>query len=157
MNLNRCFAILATITRGPGMLEWNKILTDCSSYRGVHSSNWHIWSTSTSSRDNWVTMFQRVWISNRCFAILATITRGPGMLEWNNILTDCSSHRGAHSSNLDIWSTSTSSRDNWVTMFKRVWISNWCFAILATITRNPGMLEWNNPLTVCSSHRGFTF
>ena len=136
------------------MLEWNNLLIDCSSHRGAHSCNWHIWSTSTKSRDNWATTSKMVLISNLCFVILATITRDPGMLEWNNLLIDCSSHRGAHSCNWHIWSTSTSSRDNRVTRSQKVLISNRYFVILATITRDPGMLEWNNLLIDCSSHRG---
>ena len=39
-----------------------------------------------------------VLISNRFFD-LATLTRDPGSLESNSLLIDCSSHRGAHSSN----------------------------------------------------------
>ena len=151
---NRCFVLLATITRDPGMLEWNNLLIDCSSHRGAHSSNWHIWFTSTSSRSNWVTKSQKVNISNRCFRILATITRDPGNLEWNTLLINCSSHRDEHSTNWHIWYTSTSSRGNRVTRSQKVLISNRCFVILATITRDPGMLEWNNLLIDCSSHRG---
>ena len=135
------------------MLEWNNLLIDCSSPRGAHSSYWHIWYTSTSSRDNWVTRSQKVKISNLCFVILATITRDPGLLQWNNLLIDCSTHRGANSSNWHIWSTSTSSRENWVTRSQKLYISNRCFGILATITRDPGKLESNTLLIDCSSHR----
>ena len=135
------------------MLEWNNLLIDCSSPRGAHSSYWHIWSTSTSSRDNWVTRSQKLYISNRCFGILATITRDPGVLELNTLWIDCSSHRGAHSSHWHIWSTSTSSRDNWVTRSQKLYISNRCFGILSTITRDTGKVESNTPLIDCSSHR----
>ena len=131
------------------MLEWNNLLIDCSSHRGAHSSYWHIWSTSTSSRDNWVTRSQKLYISNRCFG-----TRDPGFLELNTLLIDCSSHRDDHSGNWNIWSTSTSSRDTWVTRSQELYISNRCFGILATITRDSGMLKWNNLLIDCSSHRG---
>ena len=135
------------------MLEWNNLLIDCSSHRGAHSSNWYIWSTSTSSRDNWVTRSHKLYISNRCYGILATITRDPGKLESNTLLIDCSSHRGEHSSNWHIWSTSTSSLDYWVTRSQKLYISNRCLGILATITRDPGKLESNTLLIDCSSHR----
>ena len=136
------------------MLEWNNLLIDWSSQRGAHSSYWHIWSTSTSSRDSCVTRSQKLYISNRCFGTLATITRGSGKLESNTLLIDCSTHRDEHSSNRHIWYTSTSSRDNWVTRSHELYISNRCFGILATITRDPGMLKWTNLLIDCSSHRG---
>ena len=154
------------------MLEWNNLLIDCSSHRDEHSSNWNIWYTSTSSRDNRVTRSQKVYISNRCFRILvtitrdpcklrwntllielATITRNPGKLEWNTLLIDYSSNRDEHSSNWHIWYTSTSSRDNRVTRSQKVYISNRCFRILATITRDPCKLRWNTLLIDCSSHR----
>ena len=135
------------------MLEWNNLLIDCSSHRDEHTSNWHIWYTSTSSRNNRVTRSQEVYISNRCFRILATITRDPGKLETNILLIHCSSHRDEHSSNWHIWYTSSSSRDNRVTRSQKVYISNRCFRILATITRDPGKLEWNTLLIDCSSHR----
>ena len=136
------------------MLEWNNLLIDCSSHRDEHTSNWHIWYTSTSSRNNRVTRSQEVYISNRCFRILATLTRDPGKLETNILLIHCSSHRDEHSSNWHIWDTSSSSRDNRVTRSQKVYISNRCFRILATITRDPGKLEWNTLLIDCSSHRG---
>ena len=133
------------------MLEWNTLLTDCSSQWDAHSSNWLIWSASNSSRDNWGKEFQRGYVSYTCFIILATITRDPGMLEWNTLLTDCSSQWDAHSSNWLIWSASNSSRDNWGKEFQRGYVSYTCFLILATITRDPGMLEWNTQLIDCSS------
>ena len=135
------------------MLEWNNLLIDCSSHGGAHSSNWHIWSFSTSSRDNWVTRSQKLYISNLCFGILATKTRDTGKLESNTLLIDCSSHREEHSRDWHIWFTSTSSRDNWVTRSQKVYISNLCFGILATKTRDPGKLESNTLLIDCSSHR----
>ena len=135
------------------MLEWNNLLIDCSSHRDEHSSNWNIWYTSTSSRDNRVTRSQKVYISNRCFRILATITRDPCKLRWNTLLINYSSHRYEHSSNWHIWYTSTSSRDNRVTRSQKVYISNLCFRILAAITRDPDKLEWNTLLIDCSSHR----
>ena len=146
-----CFLILATITRDPGMLEWNTLLTDCSSQWNTYSRNLPIWSTSKGSWENWGKVFQRGLDSYTCFLILATITRDPGVLEWNTLLTDCSSQWNAHSRNLHIWSTSNGSRDNWGKVFQRGLVSNTCFLILATITRDPGMLEWNTLLTDCSS------
>ena len=150
---NRWFRILATITRDPGKLETNTLLIHCSSHRAEHSSNWHIWYTSSSSRDNRVTRSLKVYISNLCLRILAAITRDPDKLEWNTLLIDCSSHRAEHSSNWHIWYTSSSSRDNRVTRSQKVYISNLCLRILAAITRDPDKLEWNNLLIDCSSHR----
>ena len=149
-----CFLTLAYITRDPGMVEWNTQLIDCSSQWGAHSCNWHIWSTSYGSRDNWGKVFQRGYVSYTCFLILAYITRDPGMLEWNTQLKDCSSQWGAHSSNWHIWSTSNGSRDNWGKVFQRGYVSYTCFLILAYITRDPGMLEWNTQLIDCSSQWG---
>ena len=150
---NRWFRILATITRDPGKLETNTLLIHCSSYRAEHSTNWHIWNTSSSSRDNRVTRSQKVYISNLCFRILAAITRDPDKLEWNTLLIDCSSHRDEHSSNWHIWYTSSSSRDNRVTRSQKVYISNRFFRILETIARDPGKLETNTLLIHCSSNR----
>ena len=136
------------------MLEWNTQLIDCSSQWGAHSSHWHIWFTSNGSRDNGGKEFQRGYVHNTCFILLATITRDPGMLEWNTQLIDCSSQWGAHSSHWHIWSTSNGSRDNGGKEFLSGYVHNTCFIILATITRDPGMLEWNTLLTDCSSQWG---
>ena len=136
-----CFNILATITRDPGMQEWKTLLTDCSSQWGAHSSHWYIWSTSNASRDNGGKVFQRGKVSYTSFIILATITLDPGMLEWNTQLIDCSPQWDAHSSHWHIWSTSNGSRDNGGKKFQRGYVSYTCFIILATITRDPGILE----------------
>ena len=136
------------------MLEWNTLLADCSSPWGAHSSNWHIWSTSNGSRDNWGKVLQRGLVSYTCFLILANVTRSLGMLEWNTQLIDCSSQWGEHSSNSHIWSTSNGSRDNWGIVFQRGYFSYTCFLILANITRDPGMLEWKTQLIECSSQWG---
>ena len=136
------------------MLEWNTLLTECSSQWGAHSSNWPIWSTSNGSWDNWGKEFQRGLVSYTCFLILATITRDPGMLEWNTLLTECSSQWGAHSSNWHIWSTSNGSRDNLGKVHQWGLVSYTSYIILATITRDPGMLEWNTLSTECSSQWG---
>ena len=136
------------------MLEWNTLLTDCSSQWDAHSSNWHIWTASNGSRDNWGKVFQRGLVSYTCFLILATITRDPGMLEWSTLLTDCSSQWGAHSSNWYIWSSSNGPRDNWGKEFQRGYVFYTCFIIFATITRDPGMLKWNTQLIDCSSQWG---
>ena len=133
------------------MLGWNTQLIECSSQWGEHSSNSHIWSTYNGSRDNWGIVFQRGYVSYTCFPILANITRDPGRLEWNTQLIDCSSQWGEHSSNSHTWSTSNGSRDNWGIVFQRSYVSNTCFLILANITRDPAMLEWNTQLIECSS------
>ena len=136
------------------MLKWNTLLTDCSSQWGAHSNNWHIWSISNGSRDNLGKVHRRGWVSYTSFIILATITRDPGILEWNTLLTDCSSQWDAHSRNLHTWSTSNGSWDNWGKVFQRGLVFYTCFLILATITRDPGVLEWNTLLTDCSSQCG---
>ena len=148
------FIILATITLDPGMLEWNTQLIDCSSQWGAHSSHWHIWSTSNGSRDNGGKVFQRGTVSCTSFIILATIALDPGMLEWNTQLIDCSSQWGAHSSHWHIWSTSNGSRDNGGKVFQRGKVSSPSVIILATITLDPGMLEWNTQLIDSSSQWG---
>ena len=79
------FVISATITRDPGMLEWNTLLLDYSSQRGEHFWNWHIWSISNGSRNNSSTRSQRVSIPRHLFVLSATITRDPGMLDWNTL------------------------------------------------------------------------
>ena len=132
------------------MLEWNTLLTDCSSQWDAHSRNWHIWSTSNGSWDNWGKEFQRGLVSYTCFLILETITQDPCMLKWNTLLTDCSSQWDAHSRNLHIWSTSNGSWDNWGKVFQRSLVSYTCFLLLDSITRYPCMLEWNTLLTDCS-------
>ena len=136
------------------MLEWNTLLTDCSSQWEAHSRNLHILSTSNCFWDNWGKVFQRGLVSYTCFLILATITRDPGMLEWNTLLTDCSSQCGAHSRNWPIWSISNGSRDNLGKVDQSGLVTYTCFLILATITRDPGMLEWNTLLTDCFSQCG---
>ena len=151
------FVISATITRDPGMLEWNTVLIDCSSQRGEHFRNWHIRSISNGSRDNSSTKSQRVSIPRHFFVISATITRDPGMLEWNTLLLDCSSQRGEHFRNWHIRSISNGSRDNSSTKSQRVSIPRHLFVISATITRDPGMLKWNTLLIDCSSQRGEHF
>ena len=151
------FVISAAITRDPGMLEWNTLLIDCSSQRGEHFWNWHIWSISNGSRDNSSTRSQRVSIPRHLFVISATITRDPGLLEWNTLLLDCSSQRGEHFWNWLIWSISNGSRDNSSTRSQRVSIPRHLFVISAAITRDPGMLEWNTLLIDCSSQRGEHF
>ena len=151
------FVISATITRDPGLLEWNTLLLDCSSQRGEHFWNWLIWSISNGSRDNSSTRSQRVSIPRHLFVISAAITRDPGMLEWNTLLIDCSSQRGEHFRNWHIRSISNGSRNNSSTRSQRVSIPRHLFVISAAITRDPGMLEWNTLLKDCSSQRGEHF
>ena len=139
------------------MLEWNTLLLDCSSQRGKHFRNWHIRSFSNGSRNNSSTRSQRVSIPRHLFVISATITRDPGMLEWNTLLIDCSSQQGEHLWNWHIWSISNGSRNNSSTRSQGVSITRHLFVISATITRDPGMLEWNTLLIDCSSQRGEHF
>ena len=148
------FVISATITRDPGMLEWNTLLIDCSSQRGEHFPNWHIRSISNGSRNNLSTRSQANFHSSTSFFISPTITRDPGMLEWNTLLIDCSSQRGEHFWNWHIWSISNCSRNNSSTRSQRVSIPRHLFVISATLTRDPCMLEWNTLLIDCSSQRG---
>ena len=139
------------------MLEWNTLLLDCSSQRGEHFWNRHIWSISNGSRDKSSTRSQLVSIPRHLFVISATITRDPGMLEWNTLLIDCSSQRSEHFRNWHIRSISNGSRNNSSTRSQRVSIPRHLFVISATITRDPGMLVWNTLLIDCSSQRGEHF
>ena len=96
------FVTSPTITWDPGDLQWNTLLIDCSSHRGAHFSHWHICSISNGSRDNSSTRFRRVSITRQKFVTSPTITWDPGVLQWNTLLIDCSSHRGAHFSLIDL-------------------------------------------------------
>ena len=148
------FVASSTITRDPGMLEWNILLIDCSSQLGEHICNWHMRSISNGSRDNSSTMSQRVSIPRHLFVASATITRDSGKLEWNTLLIDCSSQWGEHYSNWHIWSISNGSRDNSSTKSERVSIPRHLFVASAAKTRDPGMLKWKTLLIDCSSHWG---
>ena len=148
------FVASATKTRDPGMLKWNPLLIDCSSHWGDNLCNWHIWSISNGSRNNSSTRSQLVSIPRHLFVASATITRDPGKLEWNTLLIDCSSQWGEHFCNWIIWSISNCSRNNSSTRSLRISIPrNLCVAS-ATITRDPGKLEWNTLLIDCSSQWG---
>ena len=139
------------------MLEWNTLLIDCSSHRGAHFSHWHICSISNGSRDNSSTRSQRVSITREPFVTSAAIIWNSGDLQWYTLWIDCSSHRGAHYSHWHICSISNGSRDNSSTRSQGVSITRQSFVSLATITWNPGVLEWNTLLIDCSSHRGAHF
>ena len=90
----------------------NTLLIDCSSQRGAHFSHWHICSISNGSRDNSSTRSQGVSITRHPFVTSATITWDTGELQWNTLLIDCPSHRGAHFIHRHICSISNGSRDN---------------------------------------------
>ena len=151
------FVASATITRDTGKLEWNTLLINCSSQWGEHFCNWHIWSISNGSRDNSSTRSERGSIPRHLFVASATKTRDPGMLKWKTLLIDCSSHWGDNLCNWHIWSISNGSRNNSTTRSLRVSIPRHLFVASATITRDPGMLEWNIPLIDCSSQWGEHF
>ena len=86
------FVASATKTRDPGMLKWKTLLIECSSQWGEHICNWHMRSNSNGSRNNSSTGSQQVSIPRHLFVASATITRDPGILKWNILLIDCSSH-----------------------------------------------------------------
>ena len=102
---------------------WNTLLIDCSSHRGAHFSHWLMCSISNGYRDNPSSRFQRVSITRHQFVTSPTITWDPGDLQWNTLLIDCSSHRGAHFSHWDFCSISDGSRDNPSSRFQRVSIT----------------------------------
>ena len=135
----------------------NTLLIDCSSHRGAHFSHWHICSISNGSRDKSSTRFQRVSITRHQFVTSPTITWDPGDLQWNTLLIDCSSPRGAHFSNWHICFISNGSRDDSSTRFRRVSITLHHFVTSPTITWDPGDLQRNTLLIDCSSHRGAHF
>ena len=148
------FVASATITRDPGKLEWNTLLIDCSSQWGEHFCHWHIWSISNGSRNNSSTMSMRFSIPRHLCVASAKITRDPGMLEWNILLINCSSQWGEHLSYWYIWSISNGSRDNSSTRSERISFPRHLFVASATITRDPGMLQWNTLLIDCSTQWG---
>ena len=132
------FITSATITWDPGELQWNTLLIDCSSHRGAHFIHSHICSISNGSRDNSSTRSQRVSITRQPFITSATITWDPGDLQWNTLLIDCSSRRGAHFSYWHICSISNGSRDNSSTSSQGVSITRQPFVTSATISWNSG-------------------
>ena len=79
------------------------------------------------------------------------------MLKWNTLLIDCSSHWGDNLCNWHIWSISNVSRDNSSTRSLRFSIPRHLCVASATITRDPGKLEWNTLLIDCSSQWGEHF
>ena len=151
------FVTSATITWDSGDLLWNTLLIDCSSHRGAHFCHWDICSIPNGSRDNSSTMFQRVSITRQKLVTSPTITWDPGDLQWNTLLIDCSSHRGAHFCLWHICTIPNGSRDNSSTRFRRVCITRQPFVTSATITWDPSDLQWNTLLIDCSSHRGAHF
>ena len=152
-NTRHQFVTSPTKTWDPGDLQWNSLLIECSSHRGAHLSHWHICSISNGSRGNSSTRSQGVYITRKSFVTSATITWNPGVLQWNTLLIDCSSHRGAHFSHWYICSISNGSRDNSSTRSQGVSITRQSFVASATITWNPGVLQWYTLLIDCSSHR----
>ena len=101
--------------------------------------------------------FQPVSITRHQFVTSPTITWDPGDLQWNTLLIDCSSHRGAHFSYWHICSILNGSRDYSSTRFLRVSITRQHFVTSPTITWDPGDLQRNTLLIDCSSHRGAHF
>ena len=143
----------ANLTWDPGDLQWNTLLIDCSFHRSAHFSHWLICSISNGSRENSRTRFQRVFITRHKFVTSASKTWDPGDLQWNTPLIDCSFHRSAHFSHWNICTISNCFRDNSSTRFRRVSITRQPFVASATITWDPGHLQWNTLIIGCSSHR----
>ena len=139
------------------MLEWNTLLIDCSSQRGEHLCNWHIWSISDGSQNNSSTRSQRVSIPRHLFVISATMTREPCMLDSKPSINRLFLSRGEHFRNWHIWSISDGSQNNSSTRSQRVWMLRHLSVLSATIARDPWMLEWNTLLIDCSSQRGEHF
>ena len=96
-------------------------------------------------------------ITRQSFVTSVTITWNPGVLQWNTLLIDCPSHRGAYFSHSYICSISKGSRDNSSTSSLRVSITRQPFITSATITWDPGDLQWNTLWIDCSSRRGAHF
>ena len=149
----RPFVTSAAITWNPGDLQWYTLLIDCSSRRVAHFRHWHICSISNGSRDNSSTRSQGVYITRQQFITSATITWDNGELQWNTLLIDCPSHRGAYFSHSHICSISNGSRDNSSTRSQGVSITRQQFITSATITWDNGELQWNTLLIDCPSHR----
>ena len=119
-NTQQPFVTSATITWYPGEIQWNTLLIDSSSHRGAHFSHWDMCSISNGSRDNSSTRSQRISITGQAFIPIPAITWYPGELQWNTLLIDSSSHRGAHFSHWDMCSISNGSRDNSSTRSQRI-------------------------------------
>ena len=147
----------ASLTWDPGDLQWNTLLIDCSSHRGAHFSPWLMCSIANAPRDNSSTMSMRFSITRQPFVTSANSTWDPGDLQWNTLLIDCSSQRGAHLSHWIMCSISNGSRDNSSTRSQQVSITRQPLVTSATITWDPGNLHWNTLLIDCSSHRGAHF
>ena len=109
------------------------------------------------SRDNSSTRSQRISITRQPFVTSATITWYPGELQWNTLLTDISSHRGAQFSHWDMCSISNGSRDNSSKRSQRISLTGQPIITSAAITWYPGELQWNTLLIDCSSHLGAHF
>ena len=151
------FVTSAAIAWDNGELQWNTLLIDCSSHRSAYFRHWHIYFISNGSRDNSSTRSQRVSITRQSFVTSATITWNPGVLQWNTLLIDCPSHRGAYFSHSYICSISNGSRDNSNTRSQGVSITRQQFITSANITWDNGELQWNTLLIDCPSHRGAYF
>ena len=147
----------ATITWGSGELQWKTLLIDCSSHRGAHFSHWDMCSISNGSRNNSSTRSQRVSITRQPFVTSATIAWYPCELQWNTLLIDSSSHRGAHHCHWDMCSISNVLKIIQVQGPSELNITQQPFVTSATITWDPGDLQWNTLLIDCSSHRGAHF
>ena len=148
---------ISNISWNSGDLQWFTLLIDCSSHRGAHFIHSHICCISNGSRDNSSTRSQGVSITRQPFVTSATITWNSCDLEWYTLLIDCSAYRGAHFIHSHICSISNGSRDNSSTMSQRVSITRQPFITSATITWDPGDLQWNTLLIDCSSRRGAHF
>ena len=151
------FITSSAITWYPGELQWNTLIIDSSSHRGAHFSHWDMSSISNGSRDNSSRRSQRISITGQPFITSSSITWYPGELQWNTLLIDSSSHRGAHFSHWDICSITNGSRDNSSTRAQRISITGQPFITSAAITWYPGELQWNTLLIDSSSHRGAHF
>ena len=156
----RGFPLLASnlLHLQPGELLWNTLLIDCSSHRGAHFIHSHICSISNGSRDNSTfTSATITWVPAGFHyspvITSATITWDPGELQWNTLLIDCSSHRGAHFIHSHICSISNGSQIIQVQV-PRGFPLLARFITSATITWDSGELLWNTLLIDCSSHRG---
>ena len=139
------------------MLEWNTLLLDCSSQRGEHLCNWHIWSISNGSQNNSSTRSLRVSNPRHPFVISATITRDPSMLRVKHSINKLFLSQGEHFRNWHIWSISDGSQNNSSTRSQRVSILRHLFVLSATISRDPWMPEWNTLLIDCSSNEANIF
>ena len=98
-----------------------------------------------------------VSITRQPFVTSATITWYPGELQWNTLLIDSSSHRGAHFCHWDMCSILNGSRDISSTRSQRIKHHTTAICYISHYNLRSRRVTVNTLLIDCSSHRGAHF